>query len=212
MVNPIIILGAGKLGEVALDIFKSNNVIVYCFLDEDENLHGSEIDDISVLGDVFDDGHLKMIGKKCNAFVAIDELSLKKSITDNLNTRRKVMPVNAIHSETKNSENATIGHGNTIDCGVRVGTKADIANHTIIGVNATIANHSKIGDFVQIGAGSVIGVDVEIAEETFVGSGVTVVAGVKIGKGARIGAGSVVFADVKAKETVFGNPAAPINK
>ena len=210
MENPIVILGAGKLGEVALDIFKSNNVIVYCFLDEDEKLFGTEIEEIPVLGDVFDDGHLKMIGKKCNAFVSVDELSLKKSITENLNTRRKVMPVNAIHADANVSDTAAIGHGNMIERGVSIGTKADIADHSLIGSNVTIGNHTKVGNFTQIGAGSVIGIGVELEENVFIGSGVTIVAGVKISKGARVGAGSVVIADVKAKETVFGNPAAAV--
>jgi len=212
MENPVIILGAGKLGEVALDNFKSNGVIVYCFLDENEKLYGTEIDEIPVLGDVFDDGHLKMIGNKCNAFVAVIELSLKKSIIENLKTRRKVMPVNAIHANANVSENSLIGHGNLIEQGAAIGTKADIANNCVIGANAIIGNHAKLNDLVQVGAGSVIGEGVIIEESVFVGSGVTIVSGVTIGKGARVGAGSVVVADVKAKDTVFGNPAASIDK
>jgi len=31
MENPVMILGAGGLGAVALDIFKTNNVVVYAF-------------------------------------------------------------------------------------------------------------------------------------------------------------------------------------
>ena len=207
MDNPIIILGAGKLGEVALDIFKSNGVIVYCFLDEDETKHGSEIDELSVLGDVFDDGHLKMIGKKCNSFVAVDDIKLKKSIFENLKDRRKVKPVNAIHSKSIIAENATVGYGNLVEQGVSVGVKSDIADGVIIRANTTISNHTKIGNFTQIGAGSNIGESVEIEEDVFIGSGVTIVAGIKIGKGARIGAGSVVIENVTAGDTVFGNPA-----
>lgn len=207
MNNPVIILGAGKLGEVAFDVFNSNNVITYCFLDEDKKLHGSEIDEISILGDIFDDGYLKMFGKKCNAFIAVEELALKKSIAKKLKVGYKVMPINAIHSDTSISEKATIGHGNLIERGVSIGTKADISNHVSIGSHATIGNHSKIGDFTQVGAGSIIGAGVEIDSEVFIGSGVTIVAGIKIGKGARIGAGSVVISEVKSKETVFGNPA-----
>ena len=210
MNNPVVILGAGKLGEVVLDIFKSNNVVTYCFLDENKDLHGTEIDDISVLGDVSDDGFLKLIGKKCNAFIAVDDMKIKKSLTKNILERRKVMPINAIHNAANISENTTIGHGNLIEQGVAIGTKVDIANHCIIGANAVIGNHSKVCDFAQIGSGSVVGAGVEIGEGTFIGSGVTIVAGVKIGKNARIGAGSVVISEVNAKETVFGNPAVKV--
>ena|SRR5258706_8340606 len=67
-----------------------------------------------------------------------------------------------------------------------------------------------LGDFVQIGAGSIINAGAKIEDEVFIGSGVTIVAGVTVGKGARVGAGSVVIAAVKAGETVFGNPAQAI--
>lgn len=211
MDNPVIILGAGKTGEVALDILTSNGLIIYCFLDENEKLHGTEIDEITVLGDVFDDGHLKMIGKKCNAFIAVDDLALKKSLVKNLNERRKMMPINAVHTKAIVSRKATLGHGNLIEQGVSIGTKADIANHSVIRANASIANHTKIGNYVQIGAGSVIGSDVTIEDEVFIGSGVTIVSGITINKGARIGAGSVVIANVNTKETVFGNPAQKVS-
>lgn len=207
MNNPVIILGAGKPGEVALDIFKSNAVIVYCFLDENEDLHGTEIDEVSVLGDILDGGYLKMFGKKCNAFISLDDLSVKKSVAKKLKDSYKVMPVNAVHANANVSESSTIGHGNMIEQGASVGTKADIADNCVIGSNAVLGNHAKIGDLTHIGAGSNIGSSVEIGEEVFIGAGVTIVSGVKIGKNARIGAGSVVIADVKAKETVFGNPA-----
>jgi len=66
---------------------------------------------------------------------------------------------------------------------------------------------AKIGDFVQLGAGSIVNPGVDIQNEVFIGSGVTIVGGITIAKGARIGAGSVVVAPVQAGETVFGNPA-----
>jgi len=39
-----------------------------------------EIDEVMVIGATDDDGFLKLIGKKCEAFVAIDDNKLRKSI------------------------------------------------------------------------------------------------------------------------------------
>lgn len=211
MENPVIILGAGNLGKVAFDLFTSNGVLVYCFLDEDESKFGTEIEGISVLGDLFDDGHLKMIGKKCNAFVAVDNLSLRKSVIENLLKRRKEMPINAVHNAAILSERAMLGHGNYIAHGVCVGTNTDIKSHCLIHSGAIIEDHVKINDFVQIGAGSIISSTVEIGEGAFIGSGATIVSGIKIGKGARVGAGSVVIKDVQNNQTVFGNPATAVD-
>ncbi len=207
MENPVIIIGANGLGAVALDIFKRNNVVVYAFLDDDAKLHNTEIDDVVVMGSPDDEGYTKLIGKKCEAFVAIDEAKVRKNIVEMLHDVRKVQPVNAIHDQAVISSNSAIGHGNLVSAGVIINPRANVGSHNIIHSKVLIDYDAKIGDYVQIGAGSVIGAGAEIEDNAFIGTGVTIVGGVKIGKSARIGAGSVVIENVKARETVFGNPA-----
>lgn len=207
MENPVIIFGAKGLGRVALDIFQSNDVIVYCLLDDDTKLHNTEINGISVLGSTDNDGFLKLIGQKCEAFIATDDNKLKASLVEMLLERRKVMPVNAFHKNISIAPSAFIGHGNMFNAGAVVNANAKINNYCIIGSNSVIDYDAELADMVQIGAGSVIGSGVKVGKGAFIGSGVTIVAGVTIGKNARIGAGSVVIAEVKDGETVFGNPA-----
>jgi sugar O-acyltransferase (sialic acid O-acetyltransferase NeuD family) len=211
MENPVLILGASFLGRAAKEIFEGNANVVYGFLDDNKNLHGKEIDNVSVLGSTDDDGYLKLIGKKCEAFVAADDNKLRKSLVKMLLEVRHVQPVNAIHKSAIIASSASVGHGNFIDMGVVVGAGAEITNHCLINANAVISPEAKIGNYVQIGAASVINAGVEIGDEAFIGSGVVVVSGISIGKGARIGAGSVVITPVKAGETVFGNPAQKVN-
>lgn len=212
MDKPVIIFGASGIGKAALEIFESNGIDVYGFLDKDETLHQSTIGEISVLGDPEDHGFLKLIGQKCEAFVATDDNVLRKEQVEHLNESRKVMPVNAVHQHAYISRTATIGHGNFINSGVHMGLDAHLGHHGIIHANAIIEQDVSIGDFVQIGAGSIINQGVEIAESAFIGSGAVIVAGLKIGKNARIGAGSVVIRNVEEGETVFGNPAQKIEK
>jgi sugar O-acyltransferase (sialic acid O-acetyltransferase NeuD family) len=209
MKTPVIIFGAKGMGRVALDIFQSNSVTIYCFLDDDEKLHGKEVNDIAILGRTDDDGFLKYLGKKCAAFIASDDNRFRETLVDMLK-KRKVMPVNAIHANAYISELAFIGHGNMISAGVVVNTNAKIANHCVLSINATIDFDAELDDFVQVGAGTVINSGVKIGKRSFIGSGAVIVSGVQIGKDARIGAGSVVISDVKAGQTVFGNPAKPV--
>ena len=61
MDNPVIIFGAGGLGRAALEIFQSNEIVVYGFLDDNKDLHNTEIDTVPVLGRTEDDGFLKLI-------------------------------------------------------------------------------------------------------------------------------------------------------
>ena len=212
MEKPVIILGAKGIAIPALEIFNSNKVDVYGFLDEDKDLHGKEINTVSVLGHTEDDGFLKLIGQKCEAFVAVDDIEYREFLVKLLNERRKTQPVNAIHETAYIATDAAIGHGNFINAKVSIGAAASIGQHGIYHTNCSIEHQVEIGDFVQVGAGSVINSGVKIGDGVFVGSGVTIVAGVQVGKNARIGAGSVVIADVPANATVFGNPAAPIKK
>lgn len=210
MENPVMILGGGGLGATALDIFKKNGVIVYGILDDDSKTHGTEIDDISILGSTDDDGFLKLIGKKCEAFVATDDNKLKKNLTQMLLDRRHIMPVNAIHQTAVMAITSEIGHGNLIAAGVVISALAKIGSHCNLNNGAVVDHGANVADYVQIGSKSVVGANVQVGEGAFIGTGVVIVPGIKIGKNARIGAGSVVIADVPDKATVFGNPAAKV--
>jgi sugar O-acyltransferase (sialic acid O-acetyltransferase NeuD family) len=211
MENPVIVFGASALGRTAKEIFEGNGNVVYGFLDDSKNLHSTEIDDVTVLGSTDDDGFLKLIGKKCEAFVASDDNKVRKSIVKMLQEVRHVQPVNAIHKSATIANFASIGHGNFIDASVVIGPAAEIKNHCVINARVFVGAESKVGDFVQIGAGSTINSNVVIEDEAFIGSGTVIVSGVTIGKGARVGAGSVVIRPVKDGETVFGNPAQKVN-
>lgn len=210
MENPVIIFGAKGLGKVALDIFQSNDVIVYCFLDDDATLQGKEINGVSILGKTDDESLLKLLGKKCEAFIASDDSKWKASMIDVLVEDKKIMPVNALHKNISLAPSALIGHGIMVQAGAVINSNAKINNHCIIGPNTVVDYDAELGDFVQIGAGSVIGSNTKVGKGAFIGSGVTIVAGITIGKNARIGAGSVVVAEVKDGETVFGNPAVKV--
>lgn len=210
MEKPVIILGAKGIAHPTLEIFNSNGIVVYGLLDEDEALHHTEINHVGVLGSPEDDGFLKLIGKKCEAFVAVEDASYRKFLVKLLNERRKVQPVNALHKTSYISTDAAIGHGNFINAKVTIGAGAVVGSHCIFHTNASVEHQAKLGDYVQIGAGATINAGVVIENGAFVGSGANIVAGVKIGKNARIGAGSMVIGDVEENQTVFGNPAKPI--
>jgi sugar O-acyltransferase (sialic acid O-acetyltransferase NeuD family) len=210
MENPVMIFGANYLGRAAKEIFEKNGNVVYGFLDDDKKLHGKELDESVVLGSTDDDGFLKLIGKKCEVFVAVDDNRFRKSLVKMLLEVRHMQPVNAIHQNALLSNHVELGHGNFIDLGVKAGVGAKIGSHCVLQAGSIIGAEVLMADFVQVGSGTIINAGVNIEEEAFIGSGVTIISGITIGKGARIGAGSVVIASVKAGETVFGNPAQPI--
>ena len=210
--NPVIIFGFNGVAKAAMEIFQSHNIEVYGFLTDDKEKHGTEVGEITVLGNPKDDGFLKLIGKKCEAFVATDSNEERREQVKMLNERRKVQPTNAVHSEAYISKSAHLCHGNFVNAGAFLGAETEIKSHCLVHSRAVLDHGVKVDDYVQIGAGSVLNSEVEVAEGAFIGSGVTVVSGVKIGKNARVGAGSVVISNVEDGETVFGNPAVAVKK
>lgn len=211
MENPVLIFGANSLGRLAKDIFESNDNVVYGFLDDNKSLHGTELDDAAILGSTDDDGFLKLIGKKCEAFVAYDDMRLRRSLVNMLLEKRKVQPVNAIHKLALISPRIAMGYGNLVDQGAVLSAGVQLGHYAIIHAGAVIGPGAVIGNHVHIGARAVINAEVKIEEGTFIGSGVVVVSGVTIGKNARVGAGAVVINHVAEGETVFGNPAKPVS-
>lgn len=204
---PIVIFGAKEWGRVALDIFRSHDLLVYCFLDDDASLHNQNIDEITVMGSTDSEEILKIIGKDCDAFIAVQHRKEKEHLIKHLQQKRKKAPINAIHASAVVEPSANLGIGNLIGARAVIGTQVYLGNHAIISAGAVVDYETQIGDFVQIGTGSIICPKVKIGEGAFIGSGVTIVSGVKIGKNASVGAGSLVVKDVGEGETVFGVPA-----
>lgn len=210
MEKPVIILGANSIGKAAHEIFRSNEVIVYGFLDEDKKLHGKTIDETLVLGSTNDEQFLKIIGKDCEAFIANDNAKERRFLVEKLVEDYKTMPVNAIHGTAFVAGNVEMKHGNMINSGVQIGAFTALGGHNLIHSGAIIETDVVIGDYVQVGAGAIINSEVVIEDDVFIGSGAIIISGVTLEKGARIGAGSMVMAGVKKNETVFGNPAKPV--
>jgi sugar O-acyltransferase (sialic acid O-acetyltransferase NeuD family) len=205
--NPVLILGAGSLGKLALDAFLSNDVVVYGFLDDNTALHKQTIGEIPILGAAEDDGYWKLIGKKCDVFVAVSNPKERKYLDDQIRERRHLAPVNAIHRDSSVSTLAALGHGNLISAGCRIAPFSELGNGSLLHPNVVLGPDAKVGDRVELGAGTHVGEGTKIGDGAFIGAGVTLIEGISIGKNASVGAGSVVLADVPANTRVFGFPA-----
>ena len=204
--KPVIIVGAGTVGKAAYDIFSTNEVVVYGFLDD--NLEeGTSIDEVTVLGKIEDEAYFNLIGKDCEVFIDSEETSYKENLVEDLKENRKAVPINAIHKTSSIAPTAFLGYGNLIANGASIGAFAKLGDHCVVNASALIDTDAVVGDFVQIGAGAIVNSSAQIEDAVFIGSGAIIVSGVKIEKGAKIGAGSVVISNVAKGKTYFGNPA-----
>ncbi len=207
MNNSVILIGNGSILKSTIDIFNSNDVLIYGILDDTEE---SEIENIAVLGKPDEKKYLDIIGQETAVSVAIENALERAKVVKMLLKSYKVMPINAIHNLAYISGSSSLGHGNILAAGSSIEGFTTIGNHNVIKNRVAIGVGATIADFVEISSGAIINEAVSVEDGAFIGSGAIVVAGVTIGKNARVGAGSVVIDDVAAKATVFGNPAKQI--
>ena len=104
--KPVIILGTHGLGKLALEIFQKNGIVVYGLLSEDGALQGTEVNHVPILGSIEDEQYLGLLGKACEAFVAIEQDASRQNLISMLNEQRQVMPINAIHPVADIAESA----------------------------------------------------------------------------------------------------------
>lgn len=212
MENPVVVFGAGTLGKTAYDILNQNEVLIYGFLDDKEELQRTEIGTVTVLGTTDDEHVLGILGEKTEACIAIRNKEDRKRLAEELKEKYEVIGINAIHKTAYTSEDAGLGHGNIIGAMAVVGAFASVGNYCILGANSVVDADAVVNDYAEIGAGAVVNSHAVIEEGAFIGAGAIIVSGIKIGKGARIGAGSVVIENIGAGAVVFGNPAVAFKK
>jgi maltose O-acetyltransferase len=80
-----------------------------------------------------------------------------------------------------------------------------VADHAIVGYDATILCHEFLQEEYRVG-------DVVVGERAMIGAGAVLLPGVEVGAGAQVAANSLVAEDVPPGETVAGVPARPTER
>ena len=205
----IIILSSGPSGRVASEIFEDNGQVTLGFLETKET-DSMEVDDKPILGQADDDGQLKLIGLKCDAFVGIDDGEQRKAYTSLLAKKRKVVPKNAFHASAIISRYAQFGHGNLVQAGCIIQAGVEIDSGVFIHPHAVVEAGVKIGSYATIHSSAVLGSEVTIGEGAIIGAGAVIVSNTVVGAKAYVAPGSLVLATVEPKTKVHGNPAKPV--
>lgn len=156
MGKPVIILGVHSLGKLALEIFQKNDIVVYGLLSADKALQGTEVNHVPVLSSIDDEQYLGLLGKTCDAFVAVEQRVSRQKLISTLGEQREIIPINAIHPLAAIASSASIGYGNLVDAGASLNYGITLGSHCILHARVAIEYEATIKDFVQVGTGSVI--------------------------------------------------------
>jgi sugar O-acyltransferase (sialic acid O-acetyltransferase NeuD family) len=112
-----------------------------------------------------------------------------------------------VHPSAVVSRRTALGPGVAVDAGAVIAGFSTLDPHVRIGRRASIGHHTVIGRCSTVHPGSVISGNCRIGRQVTVGTGAVIIDGIEIGDGAVVAAGAVVTRPVEAGAMVAGNPA-----
>lgn len=208
----LIIFGASGFGrEVAWAVERLNKVTptwnLLGFMDDADDIQGSEINGYKVLGKTAD------VSNYPDAYfvVAVGASRTREKIVSNMKTVNPSIKFGTvIDPSVEISDLVTIGEGTIICAHTIITVNIEIGAHVIINLDCTIGHDAVLQDFVTLYPSVNVSGITNIGHAVELGTGMQIIQGKTVGDYSIVGAGAVVVKDIPAKCTAVGSPAKPI--
>ncbi len=192
--GPLVVLGAGGQGKVAIATARAAGWAVAAAYDDDSKLWGTRVLDVEVRGPLpaaADDA----LGP---AVLAIGDNRQRRRLSalHDLDWATVVHPSATVH------ESSLLGAGTVAFAAVVVQPECEIGEHVILNTAASVDHDCRIEGFVHLAPGARLAGEVRVGRGALLGIGCAVIPGRAIGEWATVGAGCAVTADVAASEVV----------
>lgn len=209
----LIILGASGFGrEVAWAVERLNKVAptwnLLGFMDDADNIQGTEINGYKVLGKTVDVGNYP----DTYFVVAVGVSRTREKIVSNMKTVNPSIKFGTVIDPSVEISNlVTIGEGTIICAHTIITVNIEIGAHVIINLDCTIGHDAVLQDFVTLYPSVNVSGITNIGHAVELGTGMQIIQGKSVGDYSIVGAGALVVKDIPAKCTAVGSPAKPIN-
>jgi sugar O-acyltransferase (sialic acid O-acetyltransferase NeuD family) len=212
----IAVYGAGGFGrEVAWlaqsVVIAGEDVEVVCFMDDDEALSETRLNDLEVLPLLkAKEKYPKACAISGIGVPRIRELTMAKARAAGFGF------ATLIHPKTEMSRWVEIGEGSVICAGNILTTNIILGRHVQINLDCTIGHDVVMGDYATLGPGVHVSGCVHIGKRAYIGTGAVIIHGTQdqplvIGDDVIIGAGACVTKSIH-NGTWGGVPARPLKK
>lgn len=206
----IYIIGASGFGkEVAWLIEELDEWNVIGFIDDNESIHNTLINDIPVVGRI---SFLDTVESAINVVIAIGKPLVRKKIADRLKANQNIVFPNIIANGIRISNTIKMGEGNIICSGSILTTNIQLGNFNIVNLDCTIGHDVEISGFVTIYPSVNISGNVNVGSCCEFGTGSKIIQRKDIVDYVILGAGSVVIKDLDESGTYVGSPVRKVKR
>ena len=204
--NDVILVGASGLAREVMAA-SDEQINVVGILDDDQALHGTQIDGVDVLGSIADAACFR-----AQFLICVGSGAGRRHIA----TRLAEVGVSDdrfasfIDRSIRVPKGCTVASGSILLAGVVLTAAVTIGRHCVVMPNVTLTHDDTLHDFVTIAAGAAVAGGVTVAEGAYLGMNASIRQRVSIGRDAMIGMGAVVLSDIPDGETWAGVPASQL--
>lgn len=201
----ILVYGAGGHGRVVADILLTSNQMVTGFLDDNQELHGSTVLDLPVLGGEAWLRHERAKEKVVLA-LGIGHNGIRQRLAERCAGLNVELAV-CIHPSAAVSRSSLLGHGTVVMAGAVVNSGARIGAGVIVNSGAVIEHDVTLGDYAHVSPNAAMGGASSLGTLSHLGLGAVVLPGVSVGSRSVVGAGAVVTQPIPDQVVAVGVPA-----
>jgi len=200
----LLLVGASGL---AREVIAAGIAGVTGILDDNHQLHGTEIAGVPVVGAIRD-----AADRTEQLLVCIGPSLSRRAVVCRLRSAgvAEARFATFVARSARVGTSSTVAPGSILLDGVVVTADATIGRHVVIMPNCTITHDDAIDDFATFAAGVALGGSVHVGQAAYLGMNASVRQGVSIGMRATVGMGAVVLEDVPREQTWAGVPARPL--
>ncbi|QAY59967.1 acetyltransferase [Microbacterium protaetiae] len=201
MTDGVLLVGASGL---AREVLAAGITGVVGILDDDVNLHDSEVCGLPVLGPLAlaakrDEQLLVCVGPSISRRNVVRRLT-KFGVADD-------QYATYVARSARIGATSDVGVGSILLDSVVVTADARIGRHVVVMPNCTVTHDDVLDDFSTLAAGVALGGGVHVGEAAYLGMNASVRQGLSIGAESTVGMGAAVITEVPHEQTWAGVPA-----